>query len=126
LKQIPPANVDTLEIAWSYSVEDGGFYTFSPLVIDNIAYVSAKQGALVALDATTGKELWVHTFPGVDPAVSGANVPAVYEVNGRQYVLFALVGGSRFAPGAQMPPGGVNPPARSKSYVAMALPQEKR
>ena len=64
LKQITPANVDRLEIAWSYSVEDGGFYTFSPLVVDNIAYVSAKQGALVALDATTGKELWVHTFPG--------------------------------------------------------------
>jgi outer membrane protein assembly factor BamB len=63
-KQITPANVDKLEIAWSYPVEEGGFYTFAPLVVDNVAYVSAKGGALVALDATTGKELWTHTFPG--------------------------------------------------------------
>ena len=25
--------------------------------------MAAKHGALVALDATTGKELWAHTFP---------------------------------------------------------------
>ena len=39
-------------------------YTFCPLVVDNIAYVAAKGGSLVALDATTGKELWMHNFRG--------------------------------------------------------------
>ncbi|HEY1950121.1 MAG TPA: PQQ-binding-like beta-propeller repeat protein [Bryobacteraceae bacterium] len=63
-KQITPANVNKLEIAWSYPVEDGGFYTFSPLVVDGVAYVVAQEGSLVALDAATGKERWVHTFPG--------------------------------------------------------------
>jgi len=63
LKQITPANVSKLEIAWSYPAGDGN-YSFSPLVVDNVAYVAAKQGALVALDASTGKELWVHAFSG--------------------------------------------------------------
>jgi len=63
LKQITPANVSKLEIAWSYAAGDGN-YSFSPLVVDNVAYVAAKQGALVALDASTGKELWVHAFGG--------------------------------------------------------------
>ena len=36
---------------------------FCPLVVDNVAYVAAKGGSLVALDATeSGKELWVHPF----------------------------------------------------------------
>jgi len=63
LKQIDRKTVGKLEVAWSYSTGDNGTYFFSPLVVDNIAYVSAKQGALVALDASTGKELWVHSFP---------------------------------------------------------------
>ena len=63
LKQITPANVSKLETAWSYPAGNGN-YSFSPLVVDNVAYVAAKQGALVALDASTGKELWVHAFGG--------------------------------------------------------------
>ncbi|MEP6715227.1 MAG: PQQ-binding-like beta-propeller repeat protein [Terriglobia bacterium] len=63
LKQITPANVGNLDIAWSYSPGEGA-YSFSPLVIDNIAYVAGSQGALVGLNATTGKELWTHSFPG--------------------------------------------------------------
>ena len=57
-------NVNKLEVAWSYETGDEMSYTFCPLVVDNIAYVAAKQGALVALDATTGKELWVYTVSG--------------------------------------------------------------
>jgi quinoprotein glucose dehydrogenase len=49
-------------------------------------------------------------------------IPAVYEVNGREYILFSLIGGPGFPPGARMPPGGVNPPPGQKAYVAFALP----
>ncbi len=63
-RQITKANVNKLDVAWSYDSGDSTAYTFSPLVVDNIAYVAAKQGSLVALDATTGKELWVHSFGG--------------------------------------------------------------
>ena len=64
LKQVNKGNVNQLELAWSYETGDDVSYTFCPLVVDNIAYVAAKQGALVALDATTGKELWIYRFPG--------------------------------------------------------------
>ena len=62
LKQVNTANVDQLEVAWGYPTGDDLSYTFCPLVVDNIAYVAAKEGALVALDATTGKELWTYKF----------------------------------------------------------------
>src|SRR3954447_8688884 len=60
LKQITPANVSQLEIAWTYDPGEGGGFSFCPLVVGNVAYVAAKQGALVALAASTGKELGVH------------------------------------------------------------------
>jgi len=64
LKQVNKTNVHNLAVAWTFDTGDEISYTFCPLVVDNIAYVAAKQGALVALDATTGKELWTHAFPG--------------------------------------------------------------
>ncbi|MDE3195038.1 MAG: PQQ-binding-like beta-propeller repeat protein, partial [Acidobacteriota bacterium] len=62
LKQIDAKNVKNIEVAWSFPTGDDTSYTFCPLVVDNIAYVAAENGALVALDATTGKELWKHEF----------------------------------------------------------------
>lgn len=64
LKQINSRNVNRLEVAWSYDTGDELSYTFSPLVVDNVAYVAAQHGSLVALDASSGKQLWVYTFPG--------------------------------------------------------------
>jgi quinoprotein glucose dehydrogenase len=63
LKQINTGDVNKLEVAWTYATGDDVIYTFSPLVVDNIAYFAARQGSLVAVDASTGHELWVHPFP---------------------------------------------------------------
>src|SRR2546421_10431090 len=71
LDQINRTNVNKLEIAWTYETGDDMSYTFSPLVIDNVAYFAAKGGSLIAVDASTGKELWVHPFaqaPGTPAA----------------------------------------------------------
>src|SRR5579883_3018201 len=62
LKQIDKANVNQLEVAWSYDTGDDPSYTFCPIVFDNIAYFAAKQGSLVEVDAASGKEVWAHTF----------------------------------------------------------------
>ena len=62
LKQIHTGNVNKLEVAWSFPTGDDLTYTFSPLVVDNMAYFAAQQGSLVAVDATTGKQLWAHGF----------------------------------------------------------------
>src|SRR6185437_3703983 len=51
LKQINTGNVKNLDVAWSYSTGDDTSYTFSPVVVDNVAYIAAKGGALVAVDA---------------------------------------------------------------------------
>jgi quinoprotein glucose dehydrogenase len=60
LKQINRANVSQLTMAWSYSTGDGNNYRFNPIMIDSRLYVLAKNNSIVALDAATGKEIWVH------------------------------------------------------------------
>ncbi|MBZ5634818.1 MAG: hypothetical protein LAO55_16980 [Acidobacteriia bacterium] len=63
LKQINKSNVKQLEVAWTYPTGPGT-YTFDPLVIDGVMYVLAQSNSVVALDAVTGKELWVHPNMG--------------------------------------------------------------
>ena len=65
LDQINRSNVERLELAWSYSTGDNNRYFFAPVVVDDTAYVLAKNHSIVALDATTGEERWVHE-PGAD------------------------------------------------------------
>lgn len=71
LKQINRENVNKVEMAWQYDTGDDASYTFSPLVVDNVAYFAAKHGSLIAVDATNGKELWVHSF-AADPHAPAA------------------------------------------------------
>jgi len=60
LDQINRSNVAKLELAWSYPTGDNSKYFFNPLVVDNVAYVLAKNNSIVALDASSGKEIWTH------------------------------------------------------------------
>jgi len=62
LNQFTKENVNQLKIAWTYNTGDNvTSYKFNPLVIDNVMYVLAHNNSLVALDATNGKEIWIHT-----------------------------------------------------------------
>ncbi|MEO8658262.1 MAG: PQQ-binding-like beta-propeller repeat protein [Bryobacteraceae bacterium] len=66
LNQIDKSNVSQLEVAWVYPTGDDHAYLFNPVVVDNVMYVLAKNSSLVALDAATGKELWIHEkLPGL-------------------------------------------------------------
>src|SRR5690349_18938233 len=60
LQQITKANVSQLKVAWIYPTGDENAYLFNPIVVDNVMYVLARNNSLVAIDATTGKEIWVH------------------------------------------------------------------
>ncbi|HUB32327.1 MAG TPA: PQQ-binding-like beta-propeller repeat protein [Bryobacteraceae bacterium] len=62
LSQINRSNVDKLQVAWSYKTGDNSTYVFSPLVVGKTMYVLAKSGALVALNAADGTEVWTHKF----------------------------------------------------------------
>ena len=66
LNQIDKSNVSRLEVAWVYPNGDNQAYLFNPIVVDNVMYVLARDSSLVALHATTGKEIWVHEkLPGL-------------------------------------------------------------
>jgi quinoprotein glucose dehydrogenase len=59
LTQIDRGNVHTLQPAWFYPVAgQPERMPFNPLVIDSVMYVAGVKGVVVALEATTGKELW--------------------------------------------------------------------
>ena len=61
LTQINKSNVTQLQQVWFYPDGNNGFrYGFNPLVVDGVMYVVGKDNTTVALDAVTGKEIWVH------------------------------------------------------------------
>ena len=67
LADINTANVDQLEIAWTWEPNElpnqefrtrPGSFEATPLMIDNVIYLSTMYTRVVALDAETGQELW--------------------------------------------------------------------
>ena len=104
LGDINRANVSTLALAWSYPTR--GYGTAPPLVIGGVMYLPAGN-RIVALDADTGKEVWVHTEPrdperprdgpstrGVGYWPGDANTPAriLVMLNSRMLALDAASG----------------------------------
>ena len=55
--QITKDNVHQLQVAWTYAP---GQTDFNPLVVRGVVYGLGANGAFVALDAATGKEIWIH------------------------------------------------------------------
>jgi quinoprotein glucose dehydrogenase len=55
--QIKKSNVSQLAVAWNYPYASAGF---NPVVVDDVMYLMGRGGSLIALDATTGKEIWIH------------------------------------------------------------------
>lgn len=58
--QITKENVNQMKVAWVYPTGDSFPNFFSPIVVDTIMYVMAKNSSLVAVNALTGKEIWIH------------------------------------------------------------------
>ena len=56
-KQITKANVNRLQVAWNYPYGETGF---SVIVAHGVIYGRGRGGSLIALDAKTGKEIWVR------------------------------------------------------------------
>lgn len=68
LSQITKQNVGQLDVAWAYPSNDTLAYVWNPLIVGNVMYVLARNNSLVALDATTGKEIWIHeALMGIAP-----------------------------------------------------------
>jgi quinoprotein glucose dehydrogenase len=61
LRDITPANVSRLQVAWTYDSRDafpGSEMQSQPVVVDGALYVTTPTMKVVSIDARTGKELW--------------------------------------------------------------------
>ncbi|WP_165842981.1 PQQ-binding-like beta-propeller repeat protein [Phenylobacterium deserti] len=57
LTQITPANVNKLQVAWTYELGND-ISVSNPLMMDGKVFLIGSGGAIVALDPATGKEIW--------------------------------------------------------------------
>jgi quinoprotein glucose dehydrogenase len=108
LRQITPANVSQLKVAWVYHMKPAGSTSLhpsedQPLVVGPTMYVVTPYSRVVALDSATGREQWVFQIPDGDQAsVRGANYwpggegagPAIIfgTRRGRMYSISAVTG----------------------------------
>ena len=86
-----------------------------------LIFTGTRDRMIRALDVETGKELWkTHVDAGVE------GIPAVYEVKGRQYVVFCAGRASDDAHsfGQQGHPASDTSPIEG-AYVAFALPSRQ-
>ena len=87
LDQINTRNVQQLQLAWSWAMDNTGAQEATPLVHDGVLYLPNPHGVIQALDAATGDLLWEYR-----PKAGGA--PA--EGNGVQRNI-AIYGDKIFA-----------------------------
>ena len=88
LTQIDKSNVGRLEIAWTFPTGDGRKYSFNPLMADGMLYVLAKSNSIVALDATSGKEMWNYTMTPPPATITTRGINYWKSKDGRESRLF--------------------------------------
>jgi glucose dehydrogenase len=73
LVQITPQNVTRLTRAWEFDTKtQGRKWQNTPVVVNNIMYITLQNGGVVALEPETGRELWRFDTP-----VRGRSVRAI-------------------------------------------------
>ncbi|MEO7144821.1 MAG: pyrrolo-quinoline quinone, partial [Bryobacteraceae bacterium] len=132
LRQINRANVGDLEVAWIYHSKDGaGNLECNPVIVNGIMYAPTVGGYMVAINGTTGEEIWRYK-PGGRPAMRGLTYWNGDRRHGcRLYFtsgdfLFALdaknghpvVG---FGASGKVPAGGVVAPAIFRNVVVVPV-----
>ena len=61
LAQIDTANVDSLQVAWTYHTGLPHAFEATPVVVDGVMYITTPLDHVVALDAANGRRLWEYT-----------------------------------------------------------------
>jgi quinoprotein glucose dehydrogenase len=80
-----------------------------------LIFIAASDGKLRAYDEETGKTLWTVTLPS-----SSEGIPAMYEVNGRQFLVISASSNPNTAGRGRTAATG---PSQMKGYIAFALPE---
>jgi len=60
LDQINKRNVQQLQLAWSWAMEDTGAQEATPLVYNGVMYLPNSGGVIQALDASSGDLIWEY------------------------------------------------------------------
>src|SRR5690606_41427859 len=61
LAEIDTNNVQQLKIAWTYSCPESGQMQMNPIMVNSTVYGVTAGLKAFALDAETGKQLWIYT-----------------------------------------------------------------
>jgi glucose dehydrogenase len=114
--QVPLGEVPELA-AKGFTATGGHFPKVGPVVTaGGLIFTGTRDRDIRALDVDTGKVLWKAE---VEAGLEG--IPAVYEVNGREYVVFCAAAQSTTHTHATPGHPAANGPVAG-SYVAFALP----
>ncbi|HTA42787.1 MAG TPA: PQQ-dependent dehydrogenase, methanol/ethanol family [Bryobacteraceae bacterium] len=62
LDQITPANVKNLELQWVYQARSLEKFEATALVVDGVLYTVQAPNDVVAIDALTGRVLWIYNY----------------------------------------------------------------
>lgn len=96
LDQINRGNINKLEPVWEYSTGEISEQPLStiqcnPIVIGNRIFLTTQKFRLVALEASTGDELWAFD-PGYQIVGHGVNRGVTYWTDGEQERIFYVAG----------------------------------
>src|ERR1700686_1218736 len=86
LDQINRENVQQLQLAWSWAIDDTGAQEATPLAYDGVMYLPNPRGVIQALDAATGDLIWEYR-PGVTQPGVAQPAPAAPAAGGEQTVI---------------------------------------
>jgi quinoprotein glucose dehydrogenase len=101
LTQINKGNVKDLKIAWTYSMPDSGQTQANPIIVDGVLYGVTPAVQAFALDAATGKQIWLfgdkskngsNTSRGVSYWSDGADKRIMHAMGSFLYALDAKTG----------------------------------
>src|SRR5438094_1042050 len=78
LTQITPANVHQLTLAWAFQTGESGQIKASPILVNGVGYVTTPDNVW-ALDARSGRQLSLYTYPTNEGFHIGHRGVAVYK-----------------------------------------------
>jgi alcohol dehydrogenase (cytochrome c) len=87
LNQITTANVKNLRVKWLFQGRHVEKFETTPLVVDGIMYLTRPENAIYALDAATGRQLWMYEY---------RNPPRTFNCCGKVNRGLAILGNTLF------------------------------
>src|SRR2546427_9681240 len=87
LNKITTANVKNLRVKWLFQGRHIEKFETTPLVVNGIMYLTRPENAIYALDAATGRQMWMYEY---------RNPPRTFNCCGRVNRGLAILGNTLF------------------------------